>query len=61
MAQSSLHDFRRLVNFGTNMILELSVPFETNLSKAREHKVNKYANLVTDIQNTGYKCDLVCF
>ncbi len=45
----------------TISILELSVPFETNLSKARDYKVNKYASLVTDIENAGYRCDLVCF
>ncbi len=42
-------------------ILELSVPFEGNLTKAREYKTNKYSNLVSDIENSGYKCELVCF
>ncbi len=42
-------------------ILELSVPFETNIDKARSYKSNKYSNLITDIENAGYKCHLICF
>ncbi len=42
-------------------ILELTVPFETNITKAREYKTNKYSSLVTDIESAGYKCNLICF
>ena len=42
-------------------ILELSVPFESNITKAREFKTNKYASLVMDIENAGFKCNLICF
>ncbi len=42
-------------------ILELSVPFESNITKARQYKANKYSNLVLDIENAGYKCNLICF
>ena len=42
-------------------LLELTVPFEENISKAHERKHIKYTDLVSDITDTGYKCDLICF
>ncbi len=42
-------------------VLELTVPFETNITKAREYKSNKYSSLVTDIESAGYKCNLIYF
>ncbi len=42
-------------------IPELSVPFESNINRAREYKTNKYGSLATDIENAGFKCNLVCF
>ncbi len=42
-------------------ILELSVPFESNINKANEFKTNKYASLVLDIENAGFMCNLICF
>lgn len=35
-------------------IIELSVPFEHNITKAHEYKVNKYTPLVNDIREKGY-------
>ncbi len=43
------------------VILELSVPFESNITKARGYKTDKYSSLVTDIESAGYKCNLICF
>ena len=37
------------------LILELSVPFETNLDKAHAYKSNKYAPLVSDIEQNGFQ------
>ena len=34
-------------------ILELTVPFETGIEKAHAYKTNKYAPIVSDIQNNG--------
>ncbi len=42
-------------------ILELSVPFESNINNAREYKTNKYASLVTDVEAAGFSCKLICF
>ena len=42
------------------IIVELSVPFETNIESRHTHKCNKYAPLVNDIVDQGYKCDLIC-
>ena len=36
------------------LILELSVPFETNLNKAHEYKETKYAPLISDIESKEY-------
>ena len=41
-------------------IIELTVPFETNISKARQRKLDRYAALVADINKTKYNVDLIC-
>ena len=41
-------------------IIELTVPFETNISKARQRKLDRYAALVADINKTKYIADLIC-
>ena len=41
-------------------LVELTVPFEHNISKAHERKTQKYADLVSDITQNGYKCTLTC-
>ena len=38
-------------------IIELTVPFETNIEKAHTRKTNKYAPLCQDIKNQGYTVD----
>ena len=42
-------------------LVELTVPFETNISKAHERKQTKYLDLVSDISDNGFTCDLTCF
>ena len=37
---------------------ELTVPFEHYIYKAHERKTHKYANLVLDISQNGYNCNL---
>ena len=39
------------------VIIELTVPFETNINKAHENKSNKYAPLMNDIIANGYEVD----
>ena len=39
-------------------LIELSVPFETNVTKAHNYKESKYAHLVTDLESKGYKVKL---
>ena len=41
-------------------LVELTVPFEHNISKAHERKTHKYADLVLDISQNGYNCNLTC-
>ena len=41
-------------------LVELTVPFEHNISKAHERKIHKYADLVLDISQNGYNCNLTC-
>ncbi len=41
-------------------LIELSVPFETNIDKARSYKMDRYASLLNDIKDNGFKCDLIC-
>ncbi len=36
-------------------ILELSVPFETNISDTHNRKLNRYANLIADIESKNFK------
>ena len=42
------------------IIIELTVPFETNIDKAHQRKQDKYASLIHDITATGWKSKLVC-
>ena len=41
------------------ILFELTVPFETNIGKAHETKINRYSSLVTDITDNGYECNLI--
>ena len=41
-------------------LVELTVPFERNIPKAHERKTHKYADLVLDISQNGYNCNLTC-
>ena len=36
------------------IIVELTVPFEQNIRKAHERKFNKYAGLISDLQEQSY-------
>ena len=40
------------------VIVELTVPFETNLEESHRRKVDKYSSLVQDIQERGYTVSL---
>ena len=42
-------------------LVELTVPFETNIHKAHDRKHKKYLDLVSDIADNGFICDLTCF
>lgn len=42
-------------------LVELTVPFETNIKKAHDRKHKKYIDLVSDISDNGFTCDLTCF
>ncbi len=42
------------------IIIELTVPFEIYINKAHERKSNKYAPLVSDIEDRNYEVNLVC-
>ena len=42
------------------VIIELTVPFETNISDANHRKQDRYAGLVHDITTTGWDCALYC-
>ncbi len=42
----------------TITILELSVPFETNISDTHNRKLSRYANLIADIESKNFK--LLC-
>ncbi len=39
----------------TVIILELSVPFEFNISDTHDRKLNRYANLIADIEFKNFK------
>jgi hypothetical protein len=41
-------------------LVELTVPFETNIDKAHSRKQSKYADLVENINQKGYNCQLYC-
>ena len=41
-------------------LVELTVPSEQNISEAHERKHKEYANLVADISQNGYNCNLTC-
>ena len=41
-------------------IIELTVPFKTNIHKAHDLKMSRYENLHSDIEQQGYKCHLNC-
>ena len=40
------------------VIVELTVPFETNLEESHRRKVDKYSSLVQDIQERDYTVSL---
>ena len=40
-------------------IIELTVPFEPNIKKAHEYKLNKYTSLVNDITNNNFEVSLL--
>ena len=42
-------------------LVELTVPFEANIQKAHDRKAQKYRDLVCDISDNGFTCDLTCF
>lgn len=42
-------------------LIELTAPFETNIQKAHDRKTQKYGDLVSDILENGFTCDLTCF
>ena len=37
------------------------MPFEKNIQKAHDRKAQKYRDLVSDILDNGFTCDLTCF
>ena len=39
------------------IILELTVPFETNFVAAQERKCSKYAPVISGLEEAGFKCD----
>ena len=42
-------------------LVELTVSFENNIQKAHDCKAQKYSNLVSNILENGFICDLTCF
>ena len=42
------------------IIFELTCPFDSNVDTAHEYKMNKYAALVNDLNNSGFVVDLFC-
>ena len=38
------------------ILVELTIPFETNIEKAQEMKAARYAPLVAGLQDVGFKC-----
>ena len=43
------------------MIIELTVPFETNICLAHERKAEKYSGLIAGLEESGFKCVFVSF
>ena len=41
-------------------LVEFTVPFETNIDKAHSRKQSRYADLVDDLNQKGYNCQLYC-
>ena len=41
-------------------LVELTVPMEPNISKARARKESRYCNLVSDIKSSGHQCKFIC-
>ena len=41
-------------------IIELTVPFETNIEKEHTYKTNKYATLIQDIEDKQISSELTC-
>ena len=42
------------------ILVELTVPFETNFDKARQRKCERYEKIIRDINDAGYQCTLIC-
>jgi len=57
---SSLKPDIVIQNEETIHLVELTVPFETNIQKAHARKTQKYSDLVSDISDNGFNCDLTC-
>ena len=49
-----------ILNDNEIKIVELTVPFETNIEKAHERKTVKYSQLVDDLKAKGFICELYC-
>ena len=47
-------------NNKTITIIELTIPFETNIDNAHQRKQDRYAGLTHDITATGWKSNLLC-
>lgn len=43
-------------NLKTAIIMELTVPWDTNIPSQHEYKLNKYASLCSAVREKGYKC-----
>ena len=43
------------------ILIELTIPFETNFVAASVRKAKRYAPLVADIEMSGYKCEFLSF
>ena len=41
------------------LLFELTIPFELGIERAHKYKADKYASLITDIQNNGYEVQLL--
>ena len=58
--QTTLRSDLVLVNRSTSdiTIMELSVPFETNISDTHNRKIERYADLITDLETFGYNVNV---